>query len=330
MKIKFTSPKEKTPTQEQGLDVLYAPGKRLAFKMRWYLILLLVLSPFLWLLGSWLWQQLVISAPAQLLLPSMELRASDNAQIVGVDVNVGDHVREGEPLIRLDNSDWRMRLNVLEAKPVAMPESREQSALTRMVYRAQERIHQLKDLQRMGAATRAEVQSAQDELDRRQLELEQFQRAQTLASVDRTEPQRLAEKQWLESRLNGLDLIAPKNGLVTDILVAAGENVGPGTPLLNLRIDGEPVVFLFLDPEHGAFAAPGQRFLVKLPDGKKLEAEVMRAVDDAVPVPQELRAAFSAPTRNLKVAARLLEPLPEHWAVQHLSLSAQFPYVWRW
>ncbi|MCB4714643.1 hypothetical protein LHK99_28755 [Klebsiella quasipneumoniae] len=39
--------------QEQGLQVLYAPGKRLAFRVRWYLILLAVLSPLLWLIGRW-------------------------------------------------------------------------------------------------------------------------------------------------------------------------------------------------------------------------------------------------------------------------------------
>ena len=34
MKIKFSSAKEQQPTQEQGLQVLYAPGKRLAFRVR--------------------------------------------------------------------------------------------------------------------------------------------------------------------------------------------------------------------------------------------------------------------------------------------------------
>lgn len=53
MKIKFSSAKEQQPTQEQGLQVLYAPGKRLAFRVRWYLILLAVLSPLLWLIGRW-------------------------------------------------------------------------------------------------------------------------------------------------------------------------------------------------------------------------------------------------------------------------------------
>ena len=53
MKIRFDSRKELNPTQEQGLTVLYAPGKRMAFRVRWYLILLLVASPLIWLAASW-------------------------------------------------------------------------------------------------------------------------------------------------------------------------------------------------------------------------------------------------------------------------------------
>ena len=77
MKIRFSSPKEQQPTREQGLKVLYAPGKRLAFKLRWYLILLAVTSPLLWLVGRALLSVWLIEAPAQLLLPASELRARE-------------------------------------------------------------------------------------------------------------------------------------------------------------------------------------------------------------------------------------------------------------
>ena len=51
MKIRFNSDKERNPTQDGGLKVLYAPGKRVAFRLRWYLILLLISSPLLWFFG---------------------------------------------------------------------------------------------------------------------------------------------------------------------------------------------------------------------------------------------------------------------------------------
>ena len=42
MKVRFASSKERSPDQENGLKVLYGPSRRVAYKLRWYLILLLV------------------------------------------------------------------------------------------------------------------------------------------------------------------------------------------------------------------------------------------------------------------------------------------------
>ncbi len=35
MKVRFSSQKEQDPTREEGMKVLYAPGKRAAFRLRW-------------------------------------------------------------------------------------------------------------------------------------------------------------------------------------------------------------------------------------------------------------------------------------------------------
>ena len=105
MKIKFSSAKEQQPTQEQGLQVLYAPGKRMAFRLRWYLILLAVVSPLLWLVARWALALWLIEAPAQLHLPGAELRARDGAQVDQVLVQPGQRVKAGEVLVRLDNPE---------------------------------------------------------------------------------------------------------------------------------------------------------------------------------------------------------------------------------
>ena len=56
--------------------------------------------------------------------------------------------------------------------------------------------------------------------------------------------QRDLELAWLDSRLQGLELRAENDGRVGEILVAPGENVGPGTPLLRVESDGEAWVRL--------------------------------------------------------------------------------------
>lgn len=330
MKIKFSSAKEQQPTQEQGLQVLYAPGKRMAFRLRWYLILLAVVSPLLWLVARSALALWLIEAPAQLHLPSAELRARDGAQVDQVLVQPGQRVKAGEVLVRLGNPEWRARRFMLTAPAVA-PDAAEREALERerallesQLSRAQARVDQMQGLFDLGAATRGELLSAVDQRDGRLRDLYQLaQRTRPAVSADQR--QRELELAWLDSRLQALELRAEEDGKVGEILVAPGENVGPGTPLLRLERDGEAQVWVYLNPRHAADAAIGKSLTLVFPDGSKRPAQVVQTVDDAASVPVELRPPFSAPTRSLRVVARV-DDLPERWRIDRLGLKARFPH----
>ncbi|MCQ4294376.1 biotin/lipoyl-binding protein [Pseudomonas stutzeri] len=332
MKIKFSSAKEQQPAQEQGLHVLYAPGKRMAFRLRWYLILLAVVSPLLWLVVRWAFALWLIEAPAQLHLPSGELRARDGAQVSQLLVQPGQRVKAGEVLVRLDNPEWRARRFLLAAA-VDAPDMIEREALERerallevLLSRAQARVDQMQRLFDNGAATRGELLSAADQRDARLRDIYQLaQRTRPAVSVDQR--QRELELAWLDNRLQALELRAEEDGKVGEILVAPGENVGPGTPLLRLERDGEAQVWVYLHPRHAADAVVGKSLTLVFPDGSKRPAQVMQTVDDAASVPLELRPPFSAPTRSLRVIARV-DDLPERWRIDRLGLKARFPHDW--
>lgn len=68
------------------MQVLYAPGKRLAFRLRWYLILFLILLPALWLAGRYGLELIRVEAPALVRLPSMEVRAMQPGQVKSIPV----------------------------------------------------------------------------------------------------------------------------------------------------------------------------------------------------------------------------------------------------
>lgn len=338
MKIRFSSSKEEKPTQDQGLQVLYAPGKRLAFKLRWYLILLAVTSPLLWLAGRALLSIWLIEAPAQLLLPGSELRAREPGQVQQILVNPGERVTAGQALIRMDNPEWRARLALLGQpdEPPELPaddalEARERATLQRLLGSAEQRLSQLSALQAAGAATRGEVQAARDERDRRQRDLLQFARQQRKVSVpDLGAQQRQLERAWLEGRLEGLTLVAPVTGVVSEVLVAEGENVGPGTLLLRQHRLDDVQLWIYLEPRDAGYAVPGQPLRIRMPDGSYLPAQVVRRVEDSISVPAELQPAFSAPSRRLRVLARIQGDLPEQWRIDRLGLTARFPHRWPW
>ncbi|MBV6824634.1 HlyD family secretion protein [Pseudomonas sp. PD9R] len=341
MKIRFDSRKELSPTQEQGLSVLYAPGKRTAFRVRWYLILFLVASPLIWLGGKLAYGMLMIDAPAQLRLPILEVRARDAGRVEQLLVITGDQVRVDQPLVNLDNPEWRARLSQLAAMPTSPAKpavnklgGSERQLLRTRIGRAQEHIRVLEDLVLRGAVSPGEVLAAKSELDSFRADLLAFERREQLASQapvseQREVTQQNAEQQWLKTRLAALPVKAAQSGRVAEVLVNPGENVGAGTLLMRIERQEDPLLWIYLEPLNITYAGIGQPLRVRMPNGDWLNAHVVQAVDSAGRTPTVLRGPFAASEMGLQVAARFDRPLPARWRIDQLPLNVRFPTDWQ-
>lgn len=336
MKVRFNSPKERNPTQENGLEVLYAPGKRLAFRVRWYLIVLLILFPALWLASRYGLDLIRIEAPALVRLPMLDIRARQAGHVQALQVQVGDHVAANNPLLELDNPEWDLRLALLQGQQTRAPsaslgslQQRNDAVLQSLVSRAAQHVRDVRQLVDRNAATRGELLDAQNALDSREAELLAFQRSQAGGVSTREDARyaqaQAAEKQWLIGQQAGLKLIAPEAGRVAEILVGDGENVGPGTPLLRLEREGPAQLWIYLDPKDIDHAAPGSPVEVGLPDGSWVDAQVLSPAESANPLPTDLRKPFSSPTRGLLVPARFITPLASEWRVDSLPVKYDSP-----
>ncbi|MFF7709586.1 HlyD family efflux transporter periplasmic adaptor subunit [Pseudomonas sp. NPDC007930] len=337
MKIRFNSPKESHPTQDSGLQVLYAPGKRLAFKLRWYFILFLILLPALWLAGRYGLDLIRIEAPALVRLQVLEIRARQAGRIQAIHVQAGDHVNTGKALVELDNPEWDLRLAILngsQAAPapgsnLAALDQRALGTLQALVGRAQQRVSEVRRMYNDNAATRGELVDAQNALDNRQAELLQFQRAQLggagTSEAARYAQQQEAERKWLQGQMASLNVAAPYDGRVAEVIAAEGENVGPGTPLLRLEKTGPAQLWIYLDPKDVDHSAPGSKLEVRLPDGSWASATVISPAESANPLPTDLRQPFSSPARGLLVPAQFDQPLAAEWRVDSLPVRVRFP-----
>lgn len=328
MKIRFNSPKEHHPTQDNGMQVLYAPGKRLAFKLRWYLILFLILLPVLWLVGRYGLALLRIEAPALVRLPTLEVRALQPGEIRALHVQAGDHVQAGMPLVGLDNPQWRLRLSLLQAgsaspQPATVSESN-RAALQSLVDRAARQVADVGQLLRRGAATRGELLQAQNELDSRRAELLAFERSLSGGADASYAQQQQREGQWLKEQLARMDVQASEGGRVAEVIAAPGENVGPGTLLMRLEREGPAQLWVYLDPKDVEHSTPGSRLDVRLPNGEWVGAEVISPAESANPLPSDLRKPFSSPARGLMVPARFTEPLASEWRIDSLPVRVRF------
>ncbi|HCS45573.1 MAG TPA: hypothetical protein DIW52_22570 [Pseudomonas sp.] len=341
MKIRFDSRKELNPTQEQGLTVLYAPSKRVAFRVRWYLILFLVASPLIWLGAKLAYGMLMIDAPAQLRLQILEVRAREAGRVEQLFVMAGDQVRADQPLVNLDNPEWRARLMQLAAMPKEAArlantqlDGKERQLLRTRVSRAEQRVQTLEELVYRGAVSRGEVLAAESELDAFRADLLAYERREQLArqsplSVEREISQQNAEQQWLKTRLAALSVNAAQSGRVAEVLVNPGENVGAGTLLMRIERLEEPLLWIYLQPLNISYAAVGQPLRVRMPDGEWLTAHVVQAVDSAGRTPTVLRGPFAASEMGLQVAARFDQPLSPRWRIDQLPLNVRFPTDWQ-
>ena len=328
MKIKFSSAKEHQPTADNGMQVLYAPGKRLAFKLRWYLILFLILLPALWLAGRYGLALLRIEAPALVRLPTLEVRAMQPGEIRALRVQAGDHVQAGMPLVDLDNPEWRLRLSLLQAgsAPAASAGVNEQNraVLRSLVQRAAQHAGEVGRLVQQGAATRGELLEARTPLDSRESELLAFERSLTTGAGQDYQRQQEREGQWLKEQLAQMDVHASEAGRVAEVIAAPGENVGPGTLLMRLEREGPAQLWVYLDPKDVEHSTPGSALDVRLPNGEWVGARVISPAESANPLPSDLRRPFSSPTRGLMVPARFDEPLASEWRIDSLPVRVRF------
>lgn len=335
MKVRFTGQKEQNPTEDKGIKVLYAPGKRTAFRLRWYLILFLVASPFVWFIGKLLLETLLIEAPALTFRPGTDIRAFDSGTVQHIAVTSGERVSAGQLLVSLDNPLLRERLEqfrdpVQHDHQLQSLTDRQEQLLRRQLRRSQERVERLSRLAETGSATQGELNAAERERDARESDLLTFEvtaleRRRVIARQHQDDFRQLNDRHFLQSRLNRLDAKANGGGVVREIDVVEGENVGSGTLLMRLEQEAPMRIMVYLPPRHIDYAEVGQPLKIRFPDGEWHEATMNRAVTAAETIPNGLRSPFSAAEPGLVVEVATEGELPPRWQVHNLPLKARFP-----
>lgn len=337
MKVRFTSPKEQSPTVDGGLKVTYAPGKRMAYRLRWYLILLLVASPFLWFLFQLASGLALLDMPARTVQPVQDVRALESGVVTQLHVVPGQQVSAGSRLVTLDNpalvsqrqaADVSARVQSTSGSPL----QRQRNALQQQIDRAQTRVAELARLVSIGAATRGELQQAEDLLNDREAALAALERSSEPSTEQQIELQRAVhELAAVEKRLQQLEINALVDARVQGVEVSEGDSVGPGTLLVQLSRADTTEIYVFLDARYREFAFPGQSLRLRLPDNQWLDARVVESVQQVSRLPPEIRSPFGGNDLGLLVKVQTVEPLPGHWQLDNLPLTARFPNLFdRW
>ena len=79
MKVRFDNRQAQDPTRVKGVQVPYAPSKRQVAQWRWYLTLLIVAAPLLYLLWKLLMPYITVSAPGYISLEKVSINSTASA-----------------------------------------------------------------------------------------------------------------------------------------------------------------------------------------------------------------------------------------------------------
>ncbi|MER8612092.1 efflux RND transporter periplasmic adaptor subunit [Mesorhizobium sp. M1216] len=163
----------------------------------------------------------------------MNLGFRINGKITERLVDIGDRVKPGDVLARIDPTDYELSVRSTQASLDAADRQVETVELTRK---------------------RAEQLYAKNFAPKSQLEQATLSYNQAVATRDSARSQ-LAQAQ---NQVRYTDLKADKNGIVTAVAADVGQVVGSGTPVVTVAIDGEKEVLIAVPETDIAEFKPGK------------------------------------------------------------------------
>jgi multidrug efflux pump subunit AcrA (membrane-fusion protein) len=315
MKIRFTSQRS-APDVDQGIRVSYPPAKRTAYRLRWYLILLVVSSPLIYMVWSFSADTWLIEAPGYLEMPVYNIDAPISGRVTSLFVKNQQAVAKGESLIELSRPEQEelARMLQLEYSDTVTLQAADDTTIRRKLEILRESQTTYDRLFKVGAATRGELEAATLRL----------MDAESAYLRYRNElQQKKSQVNERKAAARPLMIYAPSDSVVLNINVQPGINVLEGTQLLTLHRESEPRIIALLPPRYAGYARTGQEGLVIWPNGARTKARIIYDGVISERMPARLQV-FGIQNQGILVEMKLLQPLPDRLNVINLPVKVRF------
>ena len=237
MNIHFTQQMQ-SPNRIDGMNVHYPPAKRMGMRWRWFVVVMLALSPLLFILYRVLFEVTIIESVGRIIAQDVAVIAPSSGTVSELYVKNGDSVHKGAPLAVLIDPQAQARRSLTEQERSALSAGTGEAlkdALQLAVSIEQRMASELAKRRRLmyvGAATAAEVAEAEGRLDaatRDVLRAREEMRTSSLRIL-RTEQEMLVPLGQKE----GLTLVSPIDGQVLAVRTVVGASAMQGASLLTL------------------------------------------------------------------------------------------------
>lgn len=349
MKVSFRSQKQLSPEHEHHVQIDYAASKRKPPRLRWYLILLVVLSPFIYVLLNMGSDLLTITAPGYISYNQTTIRTGHDGFIKAIYVKNGDTVKQNELIAQLRDPNLEQRQLDLKTAltqysqvnndQVGNIESELQKKLAIALqslefHQAQMAIAQrLRDEQELDineyATAKQQLLNAELDVQNAKIAIAQLQNDKarnlmTPGSYLNQGDQLQQQKQALLIEEKQLAIQAPVAGKIIDIYSAVGEFLSAGSPILLETTDIQPTISAFLDPKYGQYTNMGQKVIIQFPAGEKIKGVVATPPKLTKRLPEDLASAVGTRKVMIVVDIKPLEAIPHYQDLQGLPVKVNF------
>jgi len=347
MNIRFSPLKKTDPTQELGVKLNYAPAKRAAYKVRWYLILGLAFSPLIlfaaWLYYSWI----IVNSPGVISMTSQKLVSPGSGIIEKIFVEVGDNTGILKPLIRIetpvldaeikelereietlsaDSSGKSIQLDPVYSDKVDSAKAHKED-MDKLLgeYRSlhQEKIIDsdlLANMQQLNFQAGLWLQDAEAERLRDHRDQQQAKISGSQVSQVRALKLQLVR---LKAERDRYTIRSSDSAVVTDIAASQGDIVVAGQELMFLSARSEVKIFAYLEPKFIDFTELNNEVDIVFPNGFRAKGYISQPVTLIRGLPSRLSTPFENNKAVLKVTLALVEPLPRRLQIEGLPVKVE-------
>ena len=327
----------------------YAPGKRSISKMYWYILLLLIASPFAYLAYTIFSDAFLMTATGQIAFGEIMLRAPANAYVHSIRMTQGQPFTKEQTIIELfspsllsEQQALQKEVSVLTAKKkLFFNEDSEigklQQALEASAQyqkKCREYLQSLQNLRDQGATTIIDLENARNDLniaEQQYYALEaDIARAQSTKNVqsigyfDKNILDTEAKLRALETSIALLNISLPEDGSLAKLYIQEHEYVKEGQDIAKVVLRKDVYVIAYLESRFlSEKMAAKQKVRIRFPNGTIVPGTV--ATDPVMAEVDPARSGIVSNEKN-KIVVKVIpdQPIPNQYKIADLPVDVLF------
>ncbi|UPW19358.1 biotin/lipoyl-binding protein [Agarivorans sp. TSD2052] len=345
MKVSFTRAQQENQTNQSGFKTNYAKAKRGGYRLRWYLVVALVLSPLI--LVSWFFGKdlAVVRAEGVLTMAPLTINSPIDGKIEEVWVKDEQGLTAGQAILRFSSAGLEAQKALLSREITQLEEDMQvlQGSVKNNLMNSlnaarenQEMQQQLKqeylEFQKQGLMSLDEIATLQNQhfsarqgVFNAQQQLSQEQERLLAGSAKQWRNQLQLQLLEIKEQIEQHTLTSPYPSKIAEMLVQPGQFVEKGTPLFIIAGKEQAETQVYLAPKYIEYGQIGRTATVTLPNGDSYLAKVSKSSEITRRIPEILSGPFEGAKPALRIS--LSVPSDLKYKVEGLPVTVRFHYI---